>query len=96
MFLTKEIRKVIEKNMSKTMRNFYKKGGQIVVKIKRGKWLKKWGDEITLVLAKNGKVIKNDLYDYFDLKEIYNENDIIGYFVYGDKYDYTITYEKVA
>lgn len=98
--LNKETRKIIERNLPKTVRNAYKNGEEITVRIYRRKWLHRWGDEVLLILRKNGKIIYNGACEnaWNADPEHYNPDKIekeaknaIDYFVYGEKkYDFWI------
>ena len=83
-FLSKEAKKIIFGNMPKAIRA----AEQAVVTISRRKALKKYGDSITIILSKTGRIIETDAqYD--------NIVDIINYFVYGEhRYDFAIEYRK--
>ena len=83
-FLSKEAKRIIFGNMPKAI----KAAEQAVVKVTRRKPLKKYGDSITIVLNRTGRIIETDAqYD--------NVTEIINYFVYGEHhYDFTIEYKK--
>ncbi|MDT3388634.1 MAG: hypothetical protein LIR46_12880 [Bacteroidota bacterium] len=90
--MNKETRKIIEKSMSKTVRRDYKNGKEIKLNIKRWDCLKRWGDEMQLVITKNGKIIENDLEsacwnaepEHFHPEEIPGEaKNAVDYYVYG-------------
>ena len=88
MFIDKENKQIIYTKMTKEIRNICKKGGTIKVNIKRNKRLIKWGDELTLII-RNGKILYNSICEDFDIPEGDRRlNDIISYFLYGDKYDF--------
>ena len=95
-FLNKETRKIIEKAMSKKVRRDYKNGKEVKVNIKRWDCLKRWGDEMEMVITKNGKIIFNDLEEacwnaepeHYHPEKIPEEaKNAIDYYVYGKNGD---------
>lgn len=96
MFINKNARKIIEKSMSKHIRREYKNGKPtniIIVREQKNvglrRPLQRYGDYIKIRISKCGKYITSDMEQYEESDVIVN--DIIGYFMYGEKdYDYTI------
>lgn len=90
-YLNPETRKIIEKRMSKEIRQQYKNGRSTLVMIKRtGKPLIKWGDAAVLLIEKNGKIL-----DFGKSLTYWDENprhlkEVVDYFVYGDECEYKV------
>ena len=88
-YLNKETRKIIEQAMPRKVRRDYKDGDMIMIRVKRMRPLKRWGDDLTLVLTKNGQILGNTaaLYAWnWDANMAWIEaRTAVDYYVYGDK-----------